>query len=236
MKSNHKTADIKGNNHESKMKITASRLIRWAGLSAMLAGILFIVIQTIHPADILSSVTTSRWAIVHYLSIAMCLLGLLGIAGIYARQVEEAGWLGLAGYLMFSLFYALTMGFQFAEAFISPLLPTESPKFVESFLALASGSAGEMNLGALATVYTLVGVLYMLGGLLFGIATIRAGILPRWAAGLFASAGPVSAIFVSLVPHPLDRIAAVPLGLGLAWLGYALWSERQEKASEPLSR
>jgi hypothetical protein len=234
MNSNHKSAVIKGNNQESKMKITASRLIRWAGLSAMLAGILFIVIQTIHPADILSSVTTGRWALVHYMSIAMCLLGLLGIAGIYARQVEEAGWLGLAGYLMFSLFYALTMGFQFVEAFISPLLPTESPKFVESLLALANGSAGEMKLGALVAVYTLVGILYMLGGLLFGIATIRAGILPRWAAGLFASAGPVSAIVVSLVPHPLDRIAAVPLGLALAWLGYALWSERVEKALEPL--
>ena len=144
--------------------------------------------------------------------------------------MEEAGWLGLAGYLMFSLFYALTMAFQFVEAFISPLLPTEAPKFVESFLALASGTAGEMNLGALATVYTLVGVLYMLGGPLFGIATIRAGILPRWAAGLFASAGPVSALVVSLLPHPLDRIAAVPLGLGLAWLGYALWSERRKEA------
>ena len=93
------------------MKITTSKLIRWAGLSAMVAGILFIVIQTIHPPDILSSVTTGAWAIVHYLSIAMCFFGLLGITGIYARQVEEAGWLGLAGYLLFSLFYALTMGF-----------------------------------------------------------------------------------------------------------------------------
>jgi hypothetical protein len=216
------------------MKITASKLIRFAGLPAMLAGILFIVIQMIHPADILSSVTTGRWAIVHYMGVAMCLLGLLGITGIYARQVEKAGWLGLVGFLMFSLFYALTMAFQFVEAFISPLLPTEAPKFVESLLALASGSAGEMNLGAIAAVYALVGVLYMLGGPLFGIAMLRAGILPRLAAGLFASGGPVSALVVSLFPHPLDRIAAVPLGLGLAWLGYALWSERREKASEPL--
>ena len=59
MNSNHQTAVIKGNNHESKMKITASRLIRWAGLSAMVAGIIFVVIQPIHPPDILSSVTTS---------------------------------------------------------------------------------------------------------------------------------------------------------------------------------
>jgi hypothetical protein len=216
------------------MKVTSSKLIRLAGLAAMLAGVLFIVIQTIHPADILSSVTTGRWAFVHYLSIAMCLLGLLGITGIYAKQVDKAGWLGLAGYLMFSLFYALTMCFQFIEAFISPLLPNEAPKVVESFLALASGSVGEMNLGALAAVYTLVGVLYMLGGLLFGIATFRAGILPRMAAGLFTSGGAVSALVVSLFPHPFDRLAAVPFGLGLAWLGYSLWSARRENISEPL--
>ena len=190
MNSNRKTAVIKGNNKESKMKITTSNLIRWAGLSAMVAGIIFAGIQPIHPADILSSVTTSAWAIVHSLTTAMCLFGLLGIAGIYARQVEEAGWLGLAGYLLFSLFYALTTGFTFAEAFILPLLATESPKFVEGFLGIVNGSAGEMNLGALAAVYTLVGVLYMLGGLLFGIATFRAGILPRWAAGLLAVSGP----------------------------------------------
>ncbi len=240
MKTNPLTSGIEEKTHtnplsetrleNNKMKITAMNLIRWSGLAALAAGILFIIIQTIHPADILSSVTTGRWAIVHYLSITMCLLGLLGITGIYARQVEKAGWLGLAGYLLFSLFYALTMGFQFIEAFISPLLSAEAPKLVESLLALAGGSAGELSLGALPAVYSLVGVLYMLGGLLFGIATFRSGILPRWAAALFASAGPVSALVVALLPHPLDRIAAVPLGLGLAWLGYALWSERRENS------
>ena len=115
MNTNRQTAVIEGSkttpDKESKMKITASNLIRWAGLSAMVAGIIFAVIQPIHPADVLSSVTTSAWAIVHYLNIAMCLLGLLGIAGIYARQVEKAGWLGLAGFLLFSLCCALTMGF-----------------------------------------------------------------------------------------------------------------------------
>jgi hypothetical protein len=200
----------------------------------MSSGILFIVIQTIHPPDVLSSVTTARWAIVHYLGVAMCLLGLLGITGLYARQVKAAGWLGLASYLLLSLFYALTMAFQFAEAFISPVLATEAPKFVHGFLGIPSGHASEMNLGALPAVYTLTGLLYVLGGLLFGIATFRAGILPRWAAGLLAFAAVSPPLLASLLPHPLDRILAVPMGLALAWLGYTLWSERGETVTEPV--
>ena len=72
----------------------------------------------------------------------------------------------------------------------------------------------------------------MLGGLLFGIATFRAGILPRWPAGLLAFAAVSPALLAWLLPHPLDRILAVPMGVALAWLGYALWSERREHASD----
>jgi hypothetical protein len=233
MNTNQQTAVVKGIEHprtKRRAAITAPNLIRCAGLAAMAAGILFIIIQMIHPADVLPSVSTGRWAIVHYLSVAMGLLGLLGITGIYARQVEETGWLGLAGYLLFSLFYALTMAFQFVEAFISPVLATEAPEFVEGFLGLVNGSSSEMNLGAIATVYSLNGVLYLLGGLLFGIAALRASILSRWAAGLLAFGTILPLLLSSLVHHPYDRILAVPVGLSLAWLGYSLWSERRKKA------
>jgi hypothetical protein len=210
-------------------------LIRWTGLAAMGAGILFIVIQTIHPLDVLSSVTTGRWAITHSLGVAMCLLGLLGSTGLYARQAKAAGWLGLVGYLLLMLFYAFTMAFQFVEAFIVPLLATEAPTFVEGWLAIPSGHASGINQGALPALYTLIGLIgYVLGGLLFGIATFRAGILPRWAAGLLAFAAVSPPLLASLLPHPLDRILAVPMGLALAWLGYALWSERGETATEPV--
>ncbi|WP_364149734.1 hypothetical protein [Paenibacillus sp. LPE1-1-1.1] len=199
----------------------------------MLAGFLFIVIQPIHPPENLSSVTTDTWAIVHYLTIVMALFGLFGIAGVYARQVKETGWLGLAGFLMLSLFWITTTAFTFAEAFILPLLSTDAPKFVEGYLGIFSGVASEVNLGALPVAAPLAGGLYILGGLLFGIATLRAGILPRWAAGLLAFAS-VSTLASSLLPHPLDRILAVPMGIALAWLGYALWSNWPEKASTPL--
>lgn len=84
------------------MKPTSADLVRWAGLPATAAGILFIVIQIIHPSDALSSVTTGRWVIVHSLGVAMSLFALVGITGIYAShtRARDAGarvCAGLAG-------------------------------------------------------------------------------------------------------------------------------------------
>jgi hypothetical protein len=196
------------------------------------AGVIYVAIQPIHPPDVLSSVTATQWAIVHALGVAMCFLGLLGMTGLYARQVNEVGWLCLAGYLLFSLFYAGTLAFQFLEAVVAPVLAPEAPQVVEGLLGLASRHASEVSLGTLPTVYALLVVPYILGGLLFGIASFRVGILPRWAAGLLA-VGAAATPAAALVPHPLDRIAAVPVGLAVAWLGYGLWSERREHAAAP---
>jgi hypothetical protein len=41
-------------------------------------------------------------------------------------------------------------------------------------------------------------------------------------------------IMVMLLPHQLERLAAMPMGFALAWLGYSLWSERREPSPEPV--
>jgi hypothetical protein len=212
------------------MEITSWKLIRWAGLAAILAGILYIVIQLIHPPDNLASISTGAMATSSYLTITMALFGLIGIGGIYARQVEEAGWLGVLGFLMLSLFWVATTALNFAEAFILPLLTKDAPKVVEGILGIFAGSASEVNLGVLPALAPIAAGLYIVGGLLLGIATLRAGILPRWAAGLLIF-GALAPLASSLLGHPADRILAVPMGIALAWLGYALLSERREKVS-----
>jgi hypothetical protein len=208
-------------------------LIRWAGVAAIVAGICYVVVGLFHPPNVVSSVTTTEWAIVHAVAGAMSFFGLLGMTGIYARQVQESGRLGLAGYLLFSLWLVLIMGFTFTEVLVLPLLATAAPTFVAGWMGMLNGSAGTMNLGALSTVWPLTAPVYMLGGLLFGIATIRAGILSRWAAGLLA-AGTVLAPVAALLPLELQPKMAVPVGLALAWLGYALWSERRAQAAQPV--
>lgn len=215
------------------MKVTTPQLIRWAGLSAMATGIIFAGIQPIHPPDVLASVNTNAFMIITAFKTIMSLLGLFGITGLYARQVEETGWMGLAGYLFLSIFYAVQVCFSFLEPVILPLLTGAAPAFVERVLGMISGSGSTMDLGVLPAIWSLVSILYLLGLLLFGIAMFRARIVSRWASGLLACSGPLAIMIVALLPHHLERLAAMPMGLALIWLGYERWSERPARAATP---
>ncbi|MFD2655137.1 hypothetical protein [Gracilibacillus thailandensis] len=219
--------------NNNKGRITKTGLIRWAGLFAILAGILYIVIQFIHPADNISSVNSDSWVMVACLTVAMSIFNLIGIIGIYSRQVEESGWLGLVGFLLFSLFWLASTAFSFIEAFVLPMLTNDAPEYVAGFLGIFGGNESEVNLGILPALAPIAGGLYTLGGLLLGIATFRANVLPRLAAALLAIAAVVT-LAAAIIPHPLDRLLAIPMGAALIWLGYALWSGR-EKSIKKLS-
>lgn len=219
---------------KSKTKMTASSFMRLAGVSAVLAGLCFIVIGMFHPENIPSSVATATWVNVHIAATALGLFGLVGMAGLYARQKEKIGWLGLAGLILFSGWFVLISVFSYVEAFVLPRLAIESPKFVEGFLGMFTGIPSEVNLGILPTLWNVSGPMLILGSLLFGIATFRARALPRWAGGLLTLSAiliPVGGMF------PLEyqaKIAMIPVGLAMAWLGYALFAERRENLSESL--
>lgn len=211
------------------MKVTTPKLIRWAGLSAMVAGIIFTAIQPTHP-----SINTSTFIIITSFKTSISIFGLLGITGLYARQVEETGWKGLAGYLLLTIHYAVQMCISFIEPTVLPLLTTTAPTFVESMLQLSGGTGVPTNLGSLPNVYSLASIFYVLGSMLFGIAMFRARILPRWAAVLLAVSGPLAGTMFTLLPYQLVQLTSIPIGFALVWLGYALFSERREKPSASL--
>lgn len=211
--------------------MTGRRLLRWTGLSALAAGVLFVAVQPIHPLDTLASVATSQWAVVHYVSLVMTILFAIGITGIYVRQVEDTGWLGLVGVVVLDLALLVTGMMVFVEAFISPELVDRDPEYVQGLLNMVSGSTSPTDLGALTTLWSMSGVLFPLGCLVLGIAIMRAGVLPRLAAAVFAFGLPVAVAVASLLPNDLHRVGAIPVGVGLAWLGYAQWAEMRPEAS-----
>ncbi|MDQ0233646.1 hypothetical protein [Metabacillus malikii] len=214
------------NKNDKKQVITGKSLMRWTGRFAILAGVIYICIQFIHPKDHISSVSTDLWVIIACTTCMMSLFSLIGIIGIYTRQVEETNWLGLIGFILFSLFWLISMIFSFIEAFILPLLPTDAPEFVEGLVGIFAGTTSTVNLGVFPLLAPFAAILYGLGGLLFGLATYRAGVFPRMAGALLSFAAVVT-FAAAIIPHPFDRILAVPMGLALIWLGWALWSEHR---------
>ena len=212
------------------MNMTTSRLTRAAGLSAVLSGLLFIFVQLIHPDENVAAVTTTAWTVTHSLTMCMAVLGLVGLSGIYLRQVRETGLLGLIGYLMFGLFFLVTTAFTFVEAFVLPPLAEDAPRFVQDFLGIFTGVPSDGSL-VLEVFNPIGGALYLVGGVVFGIAVFRARTLQRWA-GVLLAAGTVSTLAIPLLPHAVGRFLAVPVGLAVAWLGWSLWSEQRTPATE----
>jgi hypothetical protein len=215
------------------MKLSTHNLLRLAGLCAVVAGACYVLVGVFHPPNLASSVTSTRWQVVHVLACAMSFFGLLGTAGLYARQAVKAGWLGLTGFILLSFWLVLIMGFSFVEAFVLPRIAKTSPSFVQTWMGMFTGPRGHFDLGALPTVWILSAPIYILGGLFFGVATFRAGILPRWAGALLAL-GTVLAPIASQLPNASQPKVAIPTGVAFVWLGYALWSERQSEEARIL--
>ncbi|CAN5432385.1 hypothetical protein BH10ACT4_BH10ACT4_01740 [soil metagenome] len=207
------------------MRITSATLTRTAAVAAIIAGLTYIVIQFIHPADVIGSLSTQTWVKVHILSFAEAVLAAVGILGIYLRQVREFGVLGLIGYLMFGFFFILQSAFNFAEALIAPLIAVNAPQLAVDFVGLFGRYPAVTDLGPLAALPLVGSLLYVGGALLFGIAIIRARVLSRGAGILLIVAAAVTPVAGALLPHTLERMAAVPMGLAIAWLGYSLLAD-----------
>jgi len=204
--------------------MNTSTIIRYSGIAAMVSGILYIATQLTHPANDPSTVNTTMWAIAHAISLGFSAIGLIGITGIYAKQAKQAGIIGLIGYLMFFFALVLLTNFVFFEAFFLPHLIEEAPTFTGEFFAIFDNTSTLSTINALNGIN---GLLYIVGGTLFGVATIRAGVFPRWAAIIF-TIGTLGAL-TGIVDQSIARLTTYILGLGLFWLGFALLVDRPQR-------
>lgn len=168
------------------MKFMNEILGRLVGLSVLIAGICYVLVGIFHPANLLSAVTIICWEIVHVFACAMFFFGVLGMVGLYVRQVGKTGWLGLIGYFMLIFWFVVIMGFSFVEVFVLSHVATASSGLVQVWMGMFNGFSGFFDLGAFSTIWILAGFIYILGGLLFGIAIFRVGIFLCWAGALLA--------------------------------------------------
>ena len=204
------------------MTVTPTTLYRAAAVAAVTAGLIFIGVQIDHPPSDVTSVATTEWAVRNSLKVLMAALALAGITGMYLRQIKRIGVLGLIGYLVLGAGYLLVLGSAFVSAYVVPSLADSDPGYVNDVLAAATNGTAEGDIGLLQTVLQVQGFAYLAGGLVFGIALFRARVLARWAAALLAVGGLVT-IALAAMPDAFYRFLAVPNGIAMAGLGYALW-------------
>ncbi len=169
----------------------SSNLVRWSGLATVLAGVSLAVVVPLMELSVFS-----HW-VGHALQILPMVLLAAGMIGVRAFWGERLGKLGKVGFFLAfagaGLFAAISAVFVLYEG----LWNTDSSLFHGPEIAFL--------------------MLLLAGSLLLGVATLRAGILPRWGALL---------LIVGSVAAPLHFLGAVVFFAGWTWLGFALLSKQ----------
>ncbi len=202
--------------------MSTAKLIRWSGLVNILAGVLYALGALLHPVgEDLDAYLSPRWALAHQVYWVAAILMLFGLVGLYARQVEEAGWLGLVGFVLAFVGTVLVSGIFAAASTVVHLVAVEAPALFDQAVTPPTYAVIVLVLG------------YILGYILFGIATTRAGVFPR-GSGVMLIVGSVMFFISESVPanaslsHLIVTIGDVIFGASFVWMGYALWSEKRE--------
>jgi hypothetical protein len=214
------------------MTITPTFLTRAAGLSAVAAGLLFIGVQVGHPYLDATTVTTADYTVRETVKTLMAVLSLIGITGMYLRQSRQTGALGLIGYTLFAAGYLAVLSVQAIGIAVLPTLAATEPGYVNDVLTVATGGTATGDVGGIQTLNQVGGIVFLLGGFLFGIALFRAGILARWAAAVL-SIGAVATVLRAVLPEVNFRLFAIPIGVAMIGLGWSLWREQRTAAARP---
>jgi hypothetical protein len=211
------------------MNLTTNRLTATAGLCAAAAGAIFIGVQVNHPPADVAHIVTTEVAIRQSAKILMCVLALVGFTGMFLRHRSRFGVLGVAGFSLLTVGYLALFAVECIVACVLPTVALSDPAYVQDVLDAAVGGSPSGDIGHMQELFLAAGIGYPLGGLLFGIALFRAGVLARWAAALLAY-GTTSALALAVLPESFNRPFAVPTGVALIGLGVSLWRDQRRQS------
>jgi hypothetical protein len=190
--------------------MSSSNLTRPGGLAAMLGGLL--VILVLIPIHIMNE--NSVWVNVTWIPTLVLLA--MGMVELRSRQQGGLGWLGNTGFFLAVIGTVLFTVVSLGNALYKGPLQTTPPELVQA-------------------IEGVVVLSMMAGTLLLGIATAKAGVLPRWS-GLALVIGTLSALILGFIGSEnvrLQEAGVLLFGVGWAVLGFALWSGKGETLQQP---
>lgn len=130
-------------------------------------GVLYALAAFLHPVgEDLGAVDSPNWVTAHLVYWVSVILLQFGLVGLYVRQVEEAGWLGLVGFVLAFIGTGFVETILFMVSTIIPFLAAQAPPFFDQAMTPPA-----------FRVPVFVGG-FGLGYILFGVATMRRCVTP----------------------------------------------------------
>ncbi len=182
--------------------------------SAVLALLSFVLYLVVVGGDRISEAATSAAFFLPSGAqlLAMALL-LIGLVALFVRQAEAFGALGLAGFVFALLGTTLAAGAAWSQVFVVPRLAEVAP------------AAADQGAGSVLAGFLLSFLVFGVGWLVFGVATLRTRVFPRWAIIVLM----VGAV-ISIIPLP-SRALIVEIAAG--YLGFTLLTGRGASEQQP---
>lgn len=181
-----------------------------------IVGVLFYVLLPVGKiaSDYSLLINSPSWISLNIISMVAIILGIFGLLGMYIKQIKESGMLMLSGLIMIMCALIMKASATSWEFIIWPAIMKNNPTstlLTESLLYKDTG---------LLSFYGLFTLLFTVGYILFGIASLKTKIFPKWVSMFLIIGGPAYAILLSVPPFGiigliLYSIAVFGFGLKL---------------------
>ena len=190
--------------------MTVQNQLRWGGLVAVTAGLLILVAAVLRGFG-LSSVL-GQWAIFAYV-----ILLFFAFIAIYAVQAPWIGKIGLLGFVL----AIVGLGFTEVIAFL----------ILAGFAGLPAAHDVQMFAWSQIPILHLAVLGNTAGGILLGVSSMRAGVLPRWAGAFLVIAEVANFANEYFLPLPaLMIVPAIFFAAAFIGMGWAIWSGSEAHA------
>lgn len=187
--------------------VPGSNIVRLGGLAAMSCGALSLASASLGLLPLFGA--AAGGFLVAVAGAVTLLLVPAGMVGFHVLQRHDYGRLGRVGFWLIVV-GSLTVAFGVADFFVW----------------------GDMLQDAVPLSLKLGPLVLLVGFVVYGVATLRAGVLPRWCGVAFAA---LPIVLVADVLVPWGPFTSMSITFGLVWLalGYALWARRGTPAERP---
>jgi hypothetical protein len=197
-----------------------TQLDRWSG-GCLIAGGLLLLPGMLHP-DIFETTLAdaalehATWVPIHAAALAVAVLLLIGLTGLYAARAERLGRLGAVGFALAVPGLVMTGALAWAEAVLLPVLAGQDPDLLDWNGPVTTDWPVRITSG--------LALLWLVGVALLGLALRRAGAVPAGAALTLAGASVAWILFGGLIVPVLAPLSTLAVAIGYGCVGAALWT------------